>query len=134
MISRWRTSRRTRLRLALLAACALLLQQLALAAYACTLDAAPATTAMAAHCEGMSMPMPSSPRSDAALCGYHCVDQAPTAPDARTPTVPPDMLPALPPAAPALLPLALMSPPPAYCAAPHPSPPPATILYCTLQI
>ncbi|MEN6540217.1 MAG: hypothetical protein ABFC67_11450, partial [Mizugakiibacter sp.] len=124
MIPRWRTSLRTRLRLALLAACALLLQQLALAAYACTLDAAPAQTAMAAHCEGV--PMSSSPGSAAALCGYHCAEQAPAAPDARTPTVPPAMLPALPPAAPALLPLALMSPPPAYCAAPHPSPPAAT--------
>ncbi|MBS0568969.1 MAG: hypothetical protein JSS28_00020 [Proteobacteria bacterium] len=121
------TSRRTRLRLALLAACALLMQQLALAAYACVADTASAT---AAHCAGMSTPPPSG---TAALCSQACAQQTPAVPDARALRVPPDNLPALCPAALVSQPLAGMSPAPASCAAPHPSPPPRD-LFCSRQI
>lgn len=127
MKPRLRISRGSRLRLALLATFALLMQQLAFAAHACMVFDAPAT--MAAHCEGMQMP----PSGDNALCGQHCTQPVSNATDVRTPTVPPAMLPALFPSAPALLPLALASPPSRDRAAPHPSPP-ATIAFCTLQI
>ena len=124
--------RRTRLRLALLLACALLMQQLALAAHACNWAAPPVTMPSVDDCEGMSMPAPAG--SGDALCDGHCAQQAPTVPDVRMPTVPPDMLPSLPPDAVVLLPLASAASTPAPCVEPHPSPPPATILYCTLQI
>lgn len=131
MKRRPRLSRRSRLRLALLAACALLLQQLALAAYACTLDVAPAHAAM-----GMSsgMPMPASPAGDGALCAHHCADHTSVTPDARTPTVPPAMLPALVPSASVLAPAMSAPLPSSSRAAPRPPPLPATLLFCTLLI
>lgn len=125
------TSRRTRLRLALLASIALLLQQLTFAAYACVAPVAAAPTAMGADCEGMSMPMPAV--GNDALCGHYCAQPTTQVPDVRTPTVPPMLLPAMLPDTTLLIALAPVAAP-AYCAAPHPSPPPATILYCTLQI
>lgn len=131
MKPRLRLSRRSRQRLALLVACALLLQQLALAAYACALDVAPAHAAMVMS---GGMPMPAAPGGDMALCTYHCADQAPATPDARTPTVPPAMLPALAPSASILAPATLAPPPASFRATLRPPPLPATLLFCTLLI
>ena len=93
-----RLSRRTRLRIALLALCALLFQQLALAAYACPLPSSAAPlTAMAAMpgCAGM----PQMGAHSTQLCTQHCAQQTPAPQDARSPTVP---VPALPPQPPVL--------------------------------
>ena len=92
-------SRRTRLRIALLAVCALLLQQLTLTAYACPLPPSaapmPATPAMAAMpgCAGM----PQMGAHNALLCAQHCAQQVPAPQDARLPTVPALALPPQPP-------------------------------------
>lgn len=93
-------TRRTRLRLALLALCALLFQQLALTAYACSLPQAtvPAQAAMQSMasmpcCDGMT----SMIQHARALCVQHCAQQTPAPQDARSPTVPVLALPPQPP-------------------------------------
>ena len=92
-------ARRTRLRIALLALCALLFQQLALAAYACPLPTS--ATAMAPMTAMASMPgcagMPQMGAHGAMLCAQHCAQQAPAPQDARLPTVPALALPPQPP-------------------------------------
>lgn len=94
-------TRRMRLRLALLAVVALLFQQTALAAYACSLaDVPAANAAMTMHCEGMSM---AQAEQLPALCSAHCAHQPATAPDLHAPTVPPLLMPALLPASPLAL-------------------------------
>ncbi len=100
-------ARRTRLRIALLALCALLFQQLALAAYACPLpsSAAPMTAmaAMAAMpgCAGM----PAMGAHGAQLCAQHCAQQTPAPQDAHSPTVPALALPPQPPVLALVVPL-----------------------------
>lgn len=97
----FRPTRRTRLRLALLAVMALLFQQTALAAYACShADIPTGNTAMAAHCE--EMPMAQAEQSPA-LCHAHCAHQPVTTLDVHAPTVPPLLMPALLPAPPLTL-------------------------------
>ena len=126
MKPRLRISRRSRLRLALLATFALLLQQFAFAAHACMLDGAPVP--MAANCEGMQMPHPIGD----ALCGQHCARATPAPlPDAQAPSVPAMLV--LP--FPAMTHVAATLPQlsPAHCRLPHPSPP-ITSLYCSRQI
>lgn len=92
----WKPRRHTRLRLALLAVVALLFQQTALAAYACSLADMPAgDTTMAMHCDGM--PMAQAEQSPA-LCAAHCAQQPATVPNLHAPTVPPLLPPALVPA------------------------------------
>jgi hypothetical protein len=101
-------ARRTRLRIALLALCALLFQQLALAAYACPLPASAAPmTAMASMpgCAGM----PLMGAHGAQFCVQHCAQQTPAPQDARLPTVPALALPPQPPV------LALAAPGPSPC-------------------
>lgn len=125
-----RLAHRTRLRFVLLAVCALLLQQLAIAAHACTLDIALAQPVMAGHCEQA----PVAPEDLQALCDQHCTHQATVASNAHAPTVPPAMLPALPPgtatvASLATRSLAVPSNSPAW-----PPPLPVTLRFCTLQI
>ncbi len=91
-----RLSRRTRLRIALVALCALLFQQMALAAYACPLPSSAAPmTAMAAMpgCAGM----PQMGAHTSQLCAQHCAQQAPAPQDARLPAVPALALPPHPP-------------------------------------
>ncbi|MDE1959447.1 MAG: hypothetical protein KGI40_10250 [Xanthomonadaceae bacterium] len=92
-------TRRTRLRLALLALCALLFQQMALAAYACPLPAS--ATAMAPMTAMASMPgcagMPQMDAHGTQLCAQHCAQQAPAPQDARLPAVPALALPPQPP-------------------------------------
>jgi hypothetical protein len=96
-------TRRTRLRLVLLAVLSLLLQQVALAAYACSPGDVPATnTAMAAHCDDMPM-SPGEPKPT--LCPAHCAQPTLATPDVHAPTVPPLLLPALLPAPIVLAPL-----------------------------
>lgn len=100
----FRPARRTRLRLTLLAVLALLFQQAALAAYACSqADISAGNTAMVAHCE--SMPM-AQVEQWPALCHAHCSHQPVTTQDMHAPTVPPLLMPALVPAS-SLMPTAL---------------------------
>lgn len=105
MKRRLRMTRRTRLRLALLAVLALLFQQVALASYLCSpADMLASNVAMSTHCDGMPMVDGVSPAKAApALCMQHCAQQTPTTQDARLPNVPPLLLPALLPAAPAVV-------------------------------
>ena len=85
-------ARRVRLRLTLLAVLALLFQQTALAAYACSrADLPVGSTAMAMHCE--EMPMAQAEHSPV-LCHAHCAHQAVSTQDMHAPTVPPLLLPA----------------------------------------
>lgn len=89
-----RITRRTRLPLTLLA---LLFQQVAFAAYLCSPVGMPAGhTAMAAHCDDMSMVQRSTDvESASALCTPHCSYQTPTAQTAQLPSVPPSVLSAI---------------------------------------
>lgn len=98
---RFRHTRRTRLRLTLLAVLALLFQQVALASYVCAQPIMPAgDAAMRAHCD--SMPM-AQQKQTPTLCAQHCAQQSATTQDARLPNVPPVALSALPPFAPMLV-------------------------------
>ena len=83
-----RLSRRTRLRIALLALCALLFQQVAVASYACSFS--PSMMPMAAsasvdtarpNCLGMSQ----MGQRGAVMCAYHCSQQTPVSQDSRLP-------------------------------------------------
>lgn len=89
-------TRRTCLRLMLLAMLSMLGQQVALGSYLCPAADVPAGhTAMTMHCEGRS----SLQKQQApALCAQHCAQQATATADARLPTVPPLLMPALLPA------------------------------------
>ncbi|HKZ09153.1 MAG TPA: hypothetical protein VJL61_00425 [Rhodanobacteraceae bacterium] len=82
-----RPSRRIRLRIALLAIVALLFQQTALASYVCSLPDVPAgNTAMANHCDGMSM---AQAKHDPGLCVWHCAQSPVSAQTPNVPQVPP---------------------------------------------
>ncbi len=87
-----RLPRRLRFRIALLVMVCLLFQQMAAAAYACTLSQMPIAPApMVSDCSGMAMPAPQSPT----LCDKHCNPDARTLADAKLLHVPPSALPAL---------------------------------------
>ncbi|TCV93375.1 hypothetical protein EC912_105235 [Luteibacter rhizovicinus] len=115
----------------------LLFQQLAMAAYVCTLPTAPADTVMTGDCAAMDM----APTADASSahqspdprCTEHCADHVSATPDARLPMVPPLLLP---PASPALagtivhMPERISLPDPAMH---RPDPPPA-LRFCSLLI
>ena len=93
-----RPTRRTRLRLTLLAVLSLLFQQATFAAYVCSNADMPAgNVAMSAHCAGMAM---AQQKQAPALCVQHCAQQTASPQDARLPNVPPLLLPALVPAQP----------------------------------
>lgn len=84
LLRRWRRSR-PRARLAWLGLWALLLQQLALVAYACPLESVEAGQAtLMVGCEEMSAPDPDAP----ALCDQHCLRDHITTADAKAPQVP----------------------------------------------
>lgn len=86
-------TRRTRLRLTLLAVLALVCQQVAFAAYACPVLAMPATdTAMSADCNAMPVAPPSPDGQAATLCVLHCAQQATVTNSAQLPSVPPLLL------------------------------------------
>jgi hypothetical protein len=105
MIRGFRPKRCIRLRLALLAVLALLFQQMAFAAYACSPADMPASNvSMSTHCDGMPMVRGQAPEKAApALCTQHCAQQTPTTQDVRLPNVLPLLLPALLPAQPTLV-------------------------------
>ncbi|HEX7325679.1 MAG TPA: hypothetical protein VF292_10050 [Rhodanobacteraceae bacterium] len=92
-------TRRNRLRLTLLAALALVCQQVAVAAYVCPVLAMPATdTAMSADCNAMPVAAPSPDGQVATLCVLHCAQQATVTNGTQLPSVPPLLLPAIVPA------------------------------------
>ncbi|HST27164.1 MAG TPA: hypothetical protein VLK26_02205 [Rudaea sp.] len=116
-------SRRMRMRLALLAAFALLFQQCAFAAHLC-MAAVPATTMDCAHmvpAHGDATP----------VCSQHCARASvASVPDLHALDVPPILLPS------SAVTTAVAALPPSCSAAhhaPHPSPP-LTDLYCSRQI
>lgn len=122
--------RRQRLRFAWLALLALLLQQIALVAYACPQDETPAPSqTMMISCEDMEMPDPAAPL----LCDQHCQRDHLANPDLRVAQVPPLALP------PPHFELAasLLPPAPAQHYQDVPtcrSDPPAAERFCSLQI
>ena len=89
----FRPTRRTRLRIVLLAVLAMLFQQVALASYVCARpDVQPANMGMSAHCDGMPM---TQGQQNPALCPAHCADQAWATQNVSAPTVPPLTMPAV---------------------------------------
>lgn len=80
---------RMRARAAWLGICALLLQQLALVAYACPLEAPAESARVMTGCEGMTTLDPDAP----ALCHQHCQRDHVAAPDIKSPQVAPLALP-----------------------------------------
>jgi hypothetical protein len=100
----FRPTRRTRLRLTLLAILALLCQQVAFAAYVCPAAAMPATdAAMSADCHAMPKAV-SAPdtQSAAALCALHSGQPDAVTNNAQLPSVPPLLLPGILPVSPSL--------------------------------
>ncbi len=118
-----------RARMAWLGVCALLLQQLALMAYACPLEAPAEPARVMAGCEGMTTLDPDAPT----LCHQHCQRDHVAAPDLKSPQVAPLALP------PSLFDLSEARLPPAparhYRDVPvcQSDPPPAQ-RFCSLQI
>jgi hypothetical protein len=137
MRPRFRLSRRRRaLSIGLVMFC-LLFQQLAMAAYVCTLPTASAAMAITGACAGMAMPAPTSQAASAhgtdPRCAEHCADHTSAVPDARVPALPPLLLPADWPAL-----TATLSDCPERVALPDPSllrpEPPPSLRFCTLLI
>lgn len=133
---RYRLSRRRRALLAGVVMFCLLFQQLAMAAYVCTLPVKPVVAGMMAHCAGMGMESGSKALTHASpdpRCDEHCADHATTAPDARVPMVPPLMLPPVSPAQ-----LGTIAHAPERVALPDavlfPPDPPPTLRFCSLLI
>jgi hypothetical protein len=95
-----RMTRRTRLRLALLAILALLCQQVAFAAYLCPAIAMPAMDmAMSADCNAMPETAPTQDtRATTTQCVLHCAQQAAVTNNVQSPSVPPLLMPAMLPA------------------------------------
>ena len=122
--------RRQRSRFAFLALLAMLLQQVAMVAYACPQTEIPAPPqAMMSDCESMEMPDPAAPL----LCDQHCQRDHLTTPDLRVAQIPPLALP------PPRFDLAasLLPPVPAQYYQDVPtcrSDPPAAERFCSLQI
>lgn len=87
-----RLSRRRRIQLVVLTIFCLLFQQVAVAAYVCTLDTAPAPGPRIADCHQPPADEPAAPLD--ALCAKHCAPDTATSAEARSMGVP---LPALPP-------------------------------------
>lgn len=133
---RCRLSRRRRTLLAGMAIFCLLFQQLAMAAYVCTLPAEPVVAGVMEHCAGMGMESgDQAPRhaSPDPRCDEHCAGHASAAPDARVPVVPPLILP---PASPAELGTVAHAPERASLpdATLLPPDPPPTLRFCSLLI
>jgi hypothetical protein len=130
---------RTRRRLTWLVVLLLAWQQLAVAAYACTMPSVAAPVAMAGA-DRMAMedscPSMHDGQGLPPLCQAHCHPVHAAQPDARTGSVPPSLFAALPVTAgavsPAALDLAAQAPERRYrLRAP---PPPASLLFCSLLI
>lgn len=133
---RCRLSRRRRALLAGVVIFCLLFQQLAMAAYVCTLPVKPVVAGLMEHCAEMGMgsgakaPTHASPDP---RCDEHCASHASATPDARVPAVPPLMLP---PESPAVLGTIVHAPDQATLpdAALFPPDPPSTLRFCSLLI
>lgn len=130
------TRRRRALYTALVMFC-LLFQQLAMAAYDCTLPSQPAATVMTGPCADMAMAAPASHSATThgidPRCVEHCADHTSATPDARVPTLPPLLLPADWPALTATLmdhPERVALPDPSLL---RPDPPPS-LRFCSLLI
>lgn len=115
----------------------LLFQQLAMAAYVCTLPARPADTVMTGDCAAMGMGSAGKTtvphQSPDARCAEHCAGNATSAHDVRLPAVPPLLLPM---ASPTLLGSIVHTPEQARLpdiALRRPEPPP-TLRFCSLLI
>jgi hypothetical protein len=115
----------------------LLFQQLAMAAYVCTLPSIPAGMTMTGDCaamhrESMAKATPSHQGSDA-RCTEHCAGNATSSHDVRLPAVPPLLLPALSPVL-----LGTITHAPERAALPDPAllrpEPPPTLRFCSLLI
>jgi hypothetical protein len=129
-------TRRRRTLLAGVVVFCLLFQQLAMAAYVCTLPAKAVVASMTAHCADMDMRAGSNASTHThpdPRCDEHCAGHVTATPDARVPMVPPLLLPPEPPAllgtiahAPeqAVLPDATLFPPD----------PPPSLRFCSLLI
>jgi len=127
---------RTRRRLVVLTVLALLLQQLAMASYACTLPVgnAMADVQMAAMSDGEGCAqMQRAVGVDRALCLKHCAPDASSNPDVRAPSVPLSLLADLAPLMPAQAPMSVAPRLRERAYLSQASPPP-TILFCTLLI
>lgn len=97
MRKRFHISRRRRVLWTVVALFCLLFQQLAMAAYACTLPTAPINVAMTSHCAAMGMgstaKMPTSHQHGVdPRCTEHCAGTTVSTHDASLPTVPPLLL------------------------------------------
>lgn len=118
--------------------CCLLFQQLAMAAYVCTLPTASTSIVMKNDCAAMGMSSSAqkqtSPHASAdPRCAEHCAGNTASAHDARLPTVPPLLLAS---ASPALLGTVAHAPDRAALpnTALHRPDPPPTLRYCCLLI
>lgn len=138
MRPRYRLSRRRRLLLAGVALFCLLFQQLAMAAYVCTLPAAPQPVMAGMHdCAAMmGMDHAGQAGSRHAMdprCTEHCADHVPAQPDARVPAVPPLLLP---PDFTAVAKAAVRAPTAAHVPDPQlrPPEPPPSLRFCSLLI
>lgn len=114
----------------------LLFQQIAMAAYVCTLPSQPVAMVMTGACDDMAMAAPTHhdwTQGTDPRCAEHCADHTSATPDARVPTLPPLLLPADWPALTATLmdrPARVALPDPSLM---RPDPPPA-LRFCSLLI
>lgn len=95
MRRRFHISRRRRVLWTGMALLCLLFQQVAMAAYVCTLPTAPTHAAMAGHCASMGMEStPTAMHQDGVdpLCAQHCASATVSTHDASVPLVPPLLL------------------------------------------
>jgi len=94
-------TRRRRVFLTAMVVFCLLFQQLAMAAYVCTLPISHPVAAMTTHCADMGMngsDKAATHSSPDPRCDEHCASHVTATPDARVPMVPPLLLPPEPPA------------------------------------
>lgn len=117
----------------LLAIVALLLQQIALGAYACNLPPG-AMAGMQAMAPTPDMGRPMQRQADHTLCVKHCTPDRAVSSDARPPSVPASMLAALPPAMLTVTAMVLTQAPPQRIYPPPDPPPPAILLFCSLLL
>lgn len=115
----------------------LLFQQLAMAAYVCTLPTRPADTVMTGDCAAMGMTSAAKAsfqhQNPDARCAEHCAGNATSAHDVRLPPVPPLLLP---PASPTLMGTVMHAPDQVVLpdVALHRPEPPPTLRFCSLLI
>lgn len=117
----------------LLAIVVLLLQQIALGAYACNLTPG-AMADMQAMAPTSDMGRPMQRQADHMLCVKHCTPDRAVSSDARPPSMPAVMLAALPPALLSVTAMALTQAPPRRIYPPPDPPPPAILLFCSLLL